>query len=272
MLMIRSYMFLEKIVLSARLTTALDKVSAWSSKNKLTINESKTKIMAFASAIRLKNLPKPKIKLNGEVLKAVGTYKYLGVILDEELKFSQHVKSVINSVRFKSNLLYRTCKMMPSEALIRVYKSHVLPGIDYCDILYVNSSITLLEELQRLQNKCLKTCLFKHLLTPTEIVHSEANLPTLHERRKYLCKLYAFKRAQTEKYVEKKLRVIRFSNAPSLAYSIIHCTAYEHSPLVTLAQCWNALSPDTRNIADIQEFKTQMKEVLGATIPVVNQI
>ena len=63
--------------LSNRLTIALDKFSTWSSKNKLTINESKTKVMTFASAIKLKNLPKPKIKLNGEILKVVGTYKYL---------------------------------------------------------------------------------------------------------------------------------------------------------------------------------------------------
>ena len=82
--------------------------------------------------------------------------------------------------------------------------------------------------------------------------------------------MYAFKRAQTEKYLEKKLRVTRYANAPSLAYTTIHCTAYEHSPLVTLAQSWNALSSETRNIVDFQLFKSNMKEVLNATIPVLN--
>ena len=114
---------------------------------------------------------------------------------------------------------------MPSKALSRVYKTHVLPVIDYCDILYTNSNIAALEELQRLQNKCLKTCLIKHILTSTEIIHGETLLPFLSQRRNYHCKLYAFKRAQLDKYLAKKVRETRFSSAPVLKYDIIHSTA-----------------------------------------------
>ena len=165
--------------------------------------------------------------------------------------------------------MYRVSKMMPSKALIRVYKTHVLPVIDYCDILYTNSNATALEELQRLQNKCLKTCLFKHILTPTEVVHGETHLPMLLERRHYHCKLYAFKRAQLDKYLAQKARTTRFSSAPVLKYNIIHCTSYENSPSVTLAQCWNALDPETRNVIDYTVFKKKMSDDLEKTVPVI---
>ena len=255
--------------LSDRLSLALEKFGTWTTKNKLTINENKTKIMTFASEKKLKTLPKPKIKLNNKLLKTVNSYKYLGVILDEELKFNKYVKSVTNSVRFKSTLMYRVSKMMTSPALVRVYKSHVLPVIDYCDILYMNSNVTNLEELQRLQNKCLKTCLFKHILTPTEVVHGETKLPMLTERRNYHCKLYAFKRAQQEEYLAKKPRTTRFSSAPVLKYNIIHSASYENSPAVSLAQSWNALKPEIRNVIDPTVFKKKMQEDLLKTVPVI---
>ena len=85
---------------------------------------------------------------------------------------------------------------MIEEARLRVYKSHVLPVIDYCDVLYCKAPTTILEELQRVQNKCLKTCLSKHILTPTEEVHALAGLPMLSERRKFHTLVYAYKRSR----------------------------------------------------------------------------
>ena len=147
--------------LSARLSVALNSFTSWTSINKLTINESKTKIMTFASAKKLKKLSKPKIKLNGKLLKHVVSYKYLGVTLDEKLNFSIHIRNMIKNLRFKSILLYRVRGYMSSEVLLKVYKSHVIPVIDYCDILYAGAGVGILDELQRVQNKCLENLLIK---------------------------------------------------------------------------------------------------------------
>ena len=82
-------------------------------------------------------------------------------------------------------------------------------------------------------------------------------------------KLYAFKRAQLDKYLAKKPRITRFSSAPVVKYNIIHCTAYGNSPSVTLAQCWNALEPETRSVMDYTVFKKKMSEDLDKTMPVI---
>ena len=235
-------------LLSLRLSNALDKFSNWTSINKLTINESKTKIMVFASSKKLKLIQKPKIKLSGNILKVVPSYKYLGVTLDEELNLNLHVRNMIKNLRYKSLLLYKVRGYMSQQVLLRVYNSHVILVIDYCDILYVGAKSETLDELQRLQNKCLKTCLSKHILTPTELVHAEAQLPTLKNRRIYHAKIYAFKRSTNINFRETKLRVTRLSSAPLLHYSKISCASYEHSPEVLCAQTWNSLSPDLRNI------------------------
>lgn len=64
---------------SDRLLHALTSFSTWTTSNKLTLNESKTKIMTFASLKKLKKLRKPRLKLNDNMVNLVVSYKYLGV-------------------------------------------------------------------------------------------------------------------------------------------------------------------------------------------------
>ena len=255
-------------VLTDRLSQALNKFYIWTSRNKLTMNESKTKIMTFASRIKLNRFQKPKIVLNGTTLKSVVSYKYLGVILDEELNFVIHTRNLIKNVRYKSLLLYRIRPFMTKEALLRIYKSHVTPVIDYCDVIYASTSSGILDELQRLQNKCLKTCLFKHILTPTELVHAEAHMPTLEVRRKFHTKIQAKKRSMNIDYLEIPFRPTRFNAAPVLKYSTIKCAAYEKSPGVRMAQLWNSLDMDLRLLEECNRFKALAKDEMNSTIPV----
>ena len=159
---------------------------------------------------------------------------------------------------------------MGSHPLLRIYISHVLSAIDYCDILYVGAKVDTLEELQRLQNKCLKTCLSKHMLTPTDIVHSLAGLPTLKNRRTYHIRNYAFKICQDPPNREVKVRVTRHSSAPTLSYLKLNCASYEHAPEVVGAQEWNAFSPDIRNLIDFDELKSKMKLKLADSVFLIN--
>ena len=253
--------------LTERLSVALNSFYIWASTNKLTMNESKTKIMTFASSKKLNKIRKPKISLNGEDIKSVLSYKYLGVTLDQELNFAMYVRNMIKRLRFKSILLYRSRKYMSKPVLLRVYKSHVLPVIDYCDILYAGTNVVVLDTLQRVQNKCLKTCMGMHILTATEKVHADAKMPTLENRRKYHIKLYGYKRAQNPKFLEHKTRTTRLSTAPLLKYSKLNCAAYRNCPEVLCAQTWNSLKPNLRNIDDFSEFKNLAKTVLLDTIP-----
>ena len=258
-------------VLSNTLTTALQSFYTWSSRNKLTMNESKTKIMTFASSKTLKKLPKPSIKLNNTTLKSIISYKYLGVTVDEELNFCQHTRLLIKSVNFKALLMYMVRDYMSELILRKVYVSYLLPIIDYADIMYTNTNADLLAELQRCQNRCLKTCYKLHMLTPTEEVHRKAQLPTLENRRVYHVDLYAFKRSQNRNFLKIPSRNTRLNQGPILNYPIIHCAAFEKSPLIVCAQRWNSLDTDLRNSENLVVFKSRARKILDDTIPAKNQ-
>ena len=60
--------------------------------------------------------------------------------------------------------LYSTAIVLNMRIKILLYKTKVLPYIDYCDVIYSGVANTLLTKLQRLKNRGLRICHFK--ITP----------------------------------------------------------------------------------------------------------
>ena len=111
------------------LQNGLNSYAKWSSSNKLTMNEKKTKLMFFASSIkynrvRLNNI---NIAVNGTALHFVPTYKYLGVILDYELTYNAHVRDLKKRLAFKSYLLGKLKQYVPTPILLTIYKNLCSP-------------------------------------------------------------------------------------------------------------------------------------------------
>ena len=121
------------------------------------------------------------------------TYKYLGIILDSALNFEAFVKNQLISVSYRTYQLTKMANYIPNDALLRIYKSYILPIIVYGDIIYENANF-LLTELQRAQNRCIKICLKVNQRTATDVIHARARLPKLSDRRLARQKIFAFKR------------------------------------------------------------------------------
>ena len=86
---------------SAKLQQSLDSLHGWCSRNKLTININKTKVMTFGSRKFIKQHILLNLKIGNTPLENVSTFKYLGVNLDRELKFNAHAQNLNNLVTYK---------------------------------------------------------------------------------------------------------------------------------------------------------------------------
>ena len=256
--------------ISIKLQSSLNNFILWSSKNKLTLNESKTKLMVFASNRKYKTLPLMHLPIyaNQERLRFVTSYKYLGVTLDHELNFNQHVKELKKSLSYKSYLLGILKHYVPTPIMLKIYKTYALPLFDYADVLYTAANVDILASLQRVQNRCLKYCLKLPYLTHTDYVHQSAAIPMLDKRREYHTRIYGFKRVQHEEFKNIRPRNTRSAVSPLLKYHLIHATSYEKSIEVHVAQTWNKLPPNVRDTETISQFKKLMKVMLDSTIPV----
>ena len=87
--------------ISGELQHNLDKFSSWCSKNKLTINTKKTKLMVFGTRERVKRAKKTLLYINNDRLQIVPSFKYLGVLLDSTLTYNLHIKSLEKCTQVK---------------------------------------------------------------------------------------------------------------------------------------------------------------------------
>ena len=88
----------------------------------------------------------PRLKIAGLPIDYVFQYKYLGVTIDELLSFNAHLNNTIKLVSHKIFLLRRIKYYITEEAAIRIYKSMIMPYLDYGDILFMNSNAKLVKK------------------------------------------------------------------------------------------------------------------------------
>ncbi|KAK2172032.1 hypothetical protein NP493_998g00013 [Ridgeia piscesae] len=109
--------------------------SSWCSSNFLHLNVSKTKEMCIDFR-RNRTVISP-IVINGEPVEQVGSFKYLGVILDENFSFTEHVTAVQKKSQQRLHVLRKLRAFYVNPLLLlRLYRSIIEPLLTYCSICY----------------------------------------------------------------------------------------------------------------------------------------
>jgi len=91
-------------------------------------------------------------------LEVVSKIKYLGVMLDRNLNFTEHVDYISRKVGAKLGVLRRVKDMTPYMRRI-VYKSVIAPLFEYCASVLIGIDKTNLQHLLKLQNKAMRIIL-----------------------------------------------------------------------------------------------------------------
>ena len=123
-------------------------ISKWLQVNCLTLNTNKTKCMLFGSQAKLRRSENNlHVVINNTAIDNVTQFKYLGVWMDQSLTWSDHIDKLSKKVNKRLGVLRRVKNVLPQNTL-----NLILPHFDYCDAVWGNSSKTLLDKLEKLQN------------------------------------------------------------------------------------------------------------------------
>lgn len=134
------------------LNIELAKVYEFLVASKLMLNVSKTKAMI----IGLCDTP-PDVMMNGEKIEYVHEMKYLGILIDDKLTFKSNTCHVIKKMAKKTEYLRRNKKKFDKDTRVLLYKSLIAPDIDYCSSILFLCNETEMHELQKIQNRALRT-------------------------------------------------------------------------------------------------------------------
>ena len=125
----------------------------WLSANKLIINLDKTHLMLFTNRIRPPSIP---IKANGKTIKEVTEAKFLGVVVDNKLKWNAHVNYLAKKISKSVSVLKMVKYTFPSDILKSIYYSLIYPYFTYCNIIWGSAANVHLERLVNLQKKSVR--------------------------------------------------------------------------------------------------------------------
>ena len=143
------------------LNCELEKLLRWLIANKLTLNVDKSNVLLFRpkNASNELNL---ELEINGEKLIEKHCAKYLGIIIDNKLTFSDHI-SQLNQKLTKGNcLLAKLRHFVPSKILKNLYYAHIQPFLEYGTLVWSMASETNLKTVSSLQNRSIRIIHFKN--------------------------------------------------------------------------------------------------------------
>lgn len=150
--------------------------------HKLSLNVTKTKYIAFS----ITNANRPdysEIAVNtlDEPIKSVSNIKYLGILVDQHLRWDFHAQYLTKKIRALLHKFYLLRSILTKKLLIMFYKSLIEPILRYGISVWGGAYAANLESLKVIQNTVIKIMFKKTRLYPTSQLYTSelCNLKTL---------------------------------------------------------------------------------------------
>ncbi len=165
----------------------------WFNANKLTVNFSKTCYTIFKS--RNKKIPAilDNIKIDDVLIRRVPSATYLGVILDENLNWEEHINSINKTMVKISNSLKIIKNHVAPDNKMLLYHAYIYSKIQYGIEAYGRASATALKKIQIQQNKALKILFQNDYYTTTKQLHKELEVLLVNDINKLYILKFVYK-------------------------------------------------------------------------------
>ena len=133
----------------------LSEVSNWFKANKLSVNATKTNYMIMGTqhmtSIEDQSVSNIDIILDKTKLKRVDKTKFLGVTIDENLSWKNHIDGITKTISRNIGMINKLKFIIPERILHTLYCTLVLPYINYGILIWGKACKTYLEKIHKLQ-------------------------------------------------------------------------------------------------------------------------
>ena len=106
---------------------------------------------------------------------------------------------------------------------LRIYKTKILPYIDYGDIFYMSTTNEVLDKLDKLQYRALRICLGTTYRTPRVELIQRTQIPLLKYRRMAHLRNVMYKRSWDQQYIVSIVTTHSFSLVPLQPTLVLVC-------------------------------------------------
>ena len=94
------------------------------------------------------------VVMQNKSINCVTLTKLLDIIIDNKLKWNEHITYVKNKISKAVGILYKIRKFLDKSTLLTMYYSLVFPYLIYCNEIWGNASTVHLDAVIKIQKKC----------------------------------------------------------------------------------------------------------------------
>ena len=221
--------------------------------------------MTFGTRIPLERIGNICVKSEDMVLEHVNKFKYLGIWLDSDLNFGEHMTYLKSKLYAKIKLLGRVRMLLDHKTALTIYKTLILPVLDYCHFIYYGILARDQETLQRLQNCAFRAILQVDKYTHTLDTHTFLNMDTLDKHWKKHVSVQVYKylncpgppacRNMFTYTTEYHTVNTRASQKPTLVVPRINLSMSQRNLKYFGAKIWLEIPDDIKQSSSLEIFK-----------------
>ena len=78
----------------------------------------------------------PAVYFDNKPVKSTQIHRLLGMMLDSNLSYQHHIRSILNKVNKMIGLLRKFQLILPRHSLITIYETFIRPHLGYSDVIY----------------------------------------------------------------------------------------------------------------------------------------
>ena len=239
---------------------ALASVSSWLKSNKLTLNLNKTQFMISQPLMT----PQVTIDINIDniKLKQINSIKFLGVIIDSQLKWKPQIDEIRDKLSKMTGIIYRIRNNLNKDNLKQIYSALVYPHLLYCSAIWGGAYKTYLDSIFVAQKKLLRTMYHKNRYDHTNSLFKENHLLKIHDILNLQTGLFVYKSINTYTINTGFQQLPPSRRLNELRIPFCLTTHAQHSILVRGARLWNQLMNELRNAESHYVFKSKLRKIL----------
>ena len=264
----------EKNYIFNTLNSLLHDILQWCNENKMVLNVSKTKAMCIGTKQKLATSNEDvKIIIDGQEVRQSQCEKVLGVFVNANLSWADHINYIVKRVNTQLALLGRIKKYLDPKMRLMFYNAYILPHFDYCCSIWGNCCNYLLETLLKLQKRAARIIVDEYdFMTPSVELFEKSGIIPITKRIQYHQSLLMFKvkHKQVPEYVSNLVLpahtsqsyTTRFSSSDNYIVPKHNTELYKTSFSYSGPKTWNSLPDKIKTSSCLSDFKQSYKSLL----------
>ena len=249
--------------ISLILETELLKVNNWLNSNKINIDKSNFIHFSFRNHVSF-----PPLKFGNNFISQINYTKFLGINIDENLRFQEHVKYISSKLSKSLGILFRLNKFFPSNILRNLYYSLIFPYLNYAIEAWYGAPQCVSSRVQVIQKKSIRAIFNLNYNCHTTEYFKFSGILKLGDMYKLNLCTMLFRSLSVSDTFSNNLRLTsnlhnystRNSSRNNLIVPRCNTSRTQSSFMYQSISEWNALPDDIRGCETITRFKNKLKK------------